>query len=209
MTNGAKSQFPLVRLASKYREMMRDGNVLSNRNAVNLVDARITQLLERVDVQEAPDRVAKLYNLWLEFTSAEADGREKDRASARMSLDAEFEKVYHDYNAWKQIFEALDLRGRLTAQEVKTLGQLGMLITMERAYEMAAQMLGASMKVIGDDPGKLKELQYEFIRITGERSDIIEPDDSEDDRGGGSEGDRTQGPGELHQEEFLHPRDEE
>ena len=205
MTTGERSSFPLLRLAASYRKMVNDGGVLSNRKAIDIIDARVVQLLDRINVDEAPERVAKLYNLWGEYNQARQAGRETEALSLAGKLNDEFEKIYHDYQAWKQMFEALDLRGKMVEREIKILGQIKALITVEQAYEMAAKMLAASMKVIGDDPKKLKELQYEFIRITGERSDLVESDGSADDWGAGGTVGGEEGPGDVDQEELLHP----
>lgn len=208
MSTGERSSFPLVRLAAKYRQMAQDGNVLSNRQAINIIDERVMQLLGRINLEEAPERVSKLYNLWIEYKDARDDKRMEEAFAVSQKLDDEFEKVYHDYHAWKQMFEALDLRGKMVEREIKILGQIKALITIEQAYEMAAKMLGAAMKVIGDEPKKLKELQYEFIRITGERSDLTIEDGESDDWGAGGTVGSEEGPGDVDQEELLHPRDE-
>lgn len=199
MTTGSSSQFPIVRLASKYKEMMRNGSVLSNRQTIDLLDIRIQQLLERVDFGEAPERIAKLYSLWSEYEEYVLARDDVNATISRRRLSDEFEKIYHDYNAWKQILEILDLRGKSVDREMKVLERIGALITMEEAYQMAAKMLGAAMKVIGDDPKKLKELQYEFVRITGERSDILESDDHEDDWRGSEEVGSEEGSGNVDQ----------
>lgn len=207
MSTGERSSFPLVRLAAKYRQMAQDGNVLSNRQAINIIDERVMQLLGRINLEEAPERTAKLYSLWQEYKSAKESHRDGDVVLLSGKLDDEFEKVYHDYHAWKQMFEALDLRGKMVEREIKILGQIKALITIEQAYEMAAKMLGAAMKVIGDDPKKLKELQYEFIRITGERSDLTVEDGESDDWGAGRTVGSEEGLGDVDQEELLHPGD--
>lgn len=208
MSTGERSSFPLVRLAAKYRQMAKNGNVLSNRQSIDIIDARIVQLLERVDVEEAPERVAKLYGLWTEYSAARSGGRSDEALGIAKKLDDEFEKIYHDYQAWKQIFEAIDIRGKAVEREFKILAQIKALITVEQARDMAAQMLAAAMNVIGDDAKKLKRLQYEFIRITGERSDLTIEDGGGDDWGAGGPGGSEEGPGDVDQEEFLHPRDE-
>lgn len=208
MTDGNRSSFPLVRLAAKYRQMVNDGSVLSNRKAIDIIDTRIVQLLDRINVDEAPERVTKLFNLWGEYKSMRDARRMEEATAISIKLDEEFDKVYHDYHAWKQMFDALDLRGKTVEREVKILGQIKALITVEQAYEMAAKMLAASMKVIGDDPRKLKELQYEFVKLTGERSDLTLEDGDTDDWGSGGPGGSEEGPGDVDQEELLHPRDE-
>ena len=60
MTTGSGSSFPLTRLAAKYNQMTGDGRVLSNRRAIEIVRMRIQQLAARIDLNEAPDRMARL-----------------------------------------------------------------------------------------------------------------------------------------------------
>lgn len=182
MTTGSGSSFKITRLAAKYNSMMRNGQVLSNRAAIDVIDTRIRQLLDRIDFDEAPDRTAKLYSLWKEYENA--DG--VDAAVLKKKIADEFEKVYHDYAAWEQIFTALDLRGKSVEREVKVLTQIKAIMTAEDGYELAAKMMAAVMRVIGDNPQKMKQVQYEFAKLIGESSDIVAEGNIEDD-GGGSE----------------------
>ena len=176
MTTGSGSSFKLTRLAATYNKMQTNGNLLSSRAAIGLIDQRITQLLERIDFDEAPDRTAKLYGLWNEFL--DADGVEA--AVLKKKISDEFEKVYHDYQAWTQIFSALDLRGKTVEREVKVLTSIKAIMTAEDGYELAAKMMAAVMRVIGDDPKRLKQVQYEFTKLIGESSDLVTDGHSED-----------------------------
>ena len=188
MSTGSSSSFAITRLASKYREIQKNGNVLSNRAAIDIVDTRVRQLLERVDIGEAPDRVLKLYNLWQEYREAQRTGRSDDELELRVQIENAFEAVYHDYRAWEQVFGALDVRRKMVESELKILKEIKAIITAEDAYELAAKLLAASMNVIGEDPKKLKRLQYEYTRIIGERSDLAGGTSGEDDWGGDGEG---------------------
>ena len=208
MTTGSGSSFPLMRLAARYNKMMQDGKVLSNRAAIDVIDKRITQLLERVDLDEAPDRLARLSGLWNEYMDAKATKNTVEVLKIEGQIDHEFEKVYHDYMAWKQIFEALDLRGKSVEREIKTLREIKAIMTAEDGYHLASKLLAAVVRVIGDEPKKIKQVQYEFTRIIGESSDNVIEGDGED-VGADSEADGgTQGSGDVDQAELLHPRDE-
>jgi hypothetical protein len=187
MTTGASSSFPITRLAAKYNQMQKDGRVLSNRQAIDVVDTRIIQLLERIDVDDAPDRMEKLLSLWAEFTEAHDSGRSVEENQTRDRLAKEFEKAYHDYEGWRQMFEALDLRRKMVESEVKVLMQIKAIITAEDAYELSAKMLAAVMNVLDDDPKKMKQVQYEFARIIGESSDLVTARYDEDAGGRGGE----------------------
>lgn len=185
MKDGSSSSFPLTRLAARYNKMASDGVVLSNRKTIDLIDARITQLLERVDVGEAADRVVALYDKWGELNS-HTPGTPL-WLDAKMEMDHLFERVYHDYKSWDQIFTAIDLRGKTTEREIKALTAIKAMMTVEDGYALLAQALAASMRVIGDDPRKLKELQYEYARIIGESSDRVAAGSAGEDWSGSEE----------------------
>lgn len=206
MTTGAGSSFPITRLSATYRKQMNDGSYLSSRKAVDLIDGRIMQLLERVDVGEAPDRVAKLYELWNEFKKESPHTPEY--LMAKKALDDVFDKVYHDYMAWNQIFSALDLRGKTVEREVKALKEIKAIMTAEDGYQLVAKILAATIRVIGDDPKRIKQVQYEFSRLIGESSDNVTEGLDEDAWGGGQAVGGETGLGDVDQAELLYPGDE-
>ena len=205
LVTGSGSQFPLMRLAATYNKMMHDGRVLSNRSSIEMVRKRIAQLAERIDMNEAPDRLAKLNELWEEWKTLK--GKSNEQYAVEIELDAEFEKAYHDYAAWKQMFEALDLDRKMVESEVKVLKEIKAIITAEDAYELSAKLLAAVMRVI-DDPKKLKQVQYEFTRLIGESGDNIIERPGAVDWGGGDEEDNEPGSSEMDRAELLHTGDE-
>lgn len=196
MTTGSGSQFALTRLASSYNRMMKDGRVLSNRQSLEIVRRRIEQLAERIDLNDAPDRMAKIAELWGKYTGCVDHGQSSEAHGLRLDLDAEFEKAYHDYAAWKQMFEALDLDRKMVESEVKVLKEIKAILTAEDAYELSAKLLAAVMRV-EDDPKKLKQVQYEFTRIIGESGDSVTEGYSEEVGGSGGEEVVDSGSGEM------------
>ena len=186
---GAGSQFPLTRLAAKYNAMQKDGRVLSNRQSLEIVRTRVEQLLERIDQNQAPDRLERLGALWKEYIGLK--GKTVEQYAVEAKLEDEFEKAYHDYAAWKQMFEALDLDRKMVESEVKILKEIKAIITAEDAYELSAKLLAAVMRVV-DDPKKLKQVQYEFTKIIGESGDNVAEGLGESDWiSGGEEGDES------------------
>lgn len=208
MTTGSGSSFPIVRLAASYNKMLSDGRVLSNRAAIDIIDKRVMQLLERIDENESPERLKNLYKLWAKYTEALDNRKEIDVITTRIDLDKEFEKVYHDYAAWQQTFEALALRRTMTESEVKALKEIKAIMTAEDAYELVAKLLSAVMRVNGDDPRKLKQVQYEFTRIIGESSDRVAQEPDQDDWGGGGEEGGGEGLSDVDQAELPYPGNE-
>ncbi len=171
--------FPLVRLAAKYKELTTNGRLLSNRASIDVVRERIRQLAERIDTNQAPDRLAKLQELWLKFRELENKGDKLEAIIVKKDLDAEFEAAYHDYAAWKQMFDAVDLDRKLVESEVKIAKDIQAILTAEDAYELTAKILAAiiettnAMTEIPQDAKSkfLQRMQYEFTKLVGDEAD--------------------------------------
>lgn len=207
MKNGSTSSFKIMRLAAKYNQMQNDGRLLSNRAAIEIIDTRIKELLDRVDVKDAPERVSLLYSLWQDYEKYLDDGNSIEAVVTRKKISEAFEKTYHDYQGWKQIFEALDLRGKSVEREIKTITAIKAIMTAEEGYELVAKVAAITIRLIGENPSKLKEAQYEFARLIGESSDNATKRIYEEAGSGGDTGGGEEGFGEVDQEEFLHTGD--
>jgi hypothetical protein len=171
--------FPLVRLASKYKELTTNGRLLSNRASIDVVRERIRQLAERIDTNQAPNRLANLQKLWLNFRELEKRGDTLETIVVKKQLDDEFEAAYHDYAAWRQMFDAIDLDRKLVESEVKIAKDIQAILTAEDAYELTAKILAAiiettnAMTEIPQDAKSkfLQRMQYEFTKLVGDEAD--------------------------------------
>lgn len=204
--NGTTSQFPLVRLASKYLEMQKNGRLLSNRASVEILDSRILELADRIDQNQAVDRVANLLKLWSEYKYRK-NHNDPAETMAMNDLDKEFERAYHDYASWNQLMGVLDLRRKMVESEAKVLKDIHAVLTVEDVYNFQAQVLAAIIATVNgvpltDMPEKakiyfMKRIQYEFTRLIGEKF-YEEP-------GRGDEQDSDPEGGELDREGVLDP----
>ena len=184
MTTGAGSSFPLTRLAAKYNQMKSDGRILSNRHSIEIIDHRVEQLIERIDKNDAPDRLNKLQRLWNEFRAMEAKGNEMEALLIKKEIDEQFAAAREDYLSWEQMFNAIDVRRKMVDSEVKVAKDIQAILTAEDAYELVAKLLACVIQ-IENDPNKLKQIQYEFTRIVGDTpvgsKDTIDAEFVEDD----------------------------
>lgn len=188
IVTGEGSKFAIAKLASKYLELTKDGRFLSNRHSMEIIRTRVQQLAERIDMNEAPDRLRRLSELWADFLIQDANGDQLEARKTKIMISAEFEAAYHDYAAWTQMFDALDLDRKMVESEVKIAKDLKAILTAEDAYELAAKLLAsiieAAQSIILEDNVRskfLKRIQYEFAKLVGDRGS------REDDEGlGGS-----------------------
>lgn len=199
---GERSKFQLTQIAAKYNEIQRNGQILSNRNAMEIIWKRVEQLAERIDLNQAPERMAKIQKLWKEFRELHAKGSQLEAMVLAVKIDDEFEAAYHDYMAWQQMFDALALHSKMTESEVKIMKDMRMIMTAEDAYELVAKVMAVLLNVLKDDPKKLKEAQYELGRLVGSETNR---------RPGGSHGESgiIVGPSDLDRERVFDTRDEE
>jgi len=175
IVTGENSRFQITKLAAKYNELTKSGQFLSNRQALEIIRSRVRQLAERIDLNEAPDRLAKLSRLWAEYREQRKNGAELEALKTAAQIDEEFQAAYHDYAAWKQMFEALDLDRKMVESEVKIAKDMRAILTAEDAFHLEAKLLAsiiqAASEIILDEKLRaklLKRIEYEFARLIGD-----------------------------------------
>lgn len=180
---------PIKAVAQKYVQMMNDGQILSNRAAIDIIDSRVMTLMERIDLESAPDRMKNLYDLWDQLKAARRRHSEAEEVAILGSMDAEFEAAYHDYAAWEQMIQVLDLRRKMVDSEVKVIKEMKAFLSVEMAYKLVAKLLAVCIRLI-KDPKLLRQINSEFSKIIGEdrlqkpAEIIIEPSTEDDDDDG-------------------------
>ena len=175
------NKFPIVQLAERYRKMVSDGRVISLRASIAVVRGRIEQLARRIDVNDAPDRLQRLDDLWAEYTEAWRADRKSDMIVIMSQLDGEFKKAREDYSAWNQMMMALDLDRKLVESEIKVYKEMKAMLTAEDARELVAKLLAIVLRVFSSEKKKLEQVKYEFIRAIGERPIDVVPEDADED----------------------------
>lgn len=173
---GKNSKSLVANLASKYIDIRKSGPYQTNKATVDVLDARITALLDRVDQNESPERLSNMVKAWENIKNAVPNLKMflKDNPNgikAYNSLDEEAEKAYHDYESWRQIMQVFDLRRKVTKDEMSILKDMQALISAEDAYELAGQLLAAVLLVLeGEQNGSrlIQAIHSEFARVLGE-----------------------------------------
>lgn len=163
-------QFPIVKLADKYMKLQEDGRILSNRASIEIVRDRIRQLAERVDLDEAPDRLRRIGEFWAEYMENKIAGNMGEMIKMEKKIDREVQAARDDYMIWTQMFEAIDLDSKLVEREMKVVKEVRAFLTAEDAYNLVAKLLAVVTDVV-DDPEKLRIIQYKFTRLIGDKTD--------------------------------------
>lgn len=158
--------FPLVKLAEKYNQMQSSARMLSLQSSIAVVRARIEQLAERIDHNNAPDRLAKIAKLWQEYVEETSP---TERLKIQAKITTQINRAVTDFAAWEQLMLAMDLDRKLVESEVKVVKDIRAILTAEDAYELVAKLLAIILRVFPDDPKKLMQVQYEFSKLIGDR----------------------------------------
>lgn len=153
-----------MKLLQKYEEAANDPELVAQRNALLIVHKRIQDLLERVDTKESAERWKKVIEGWADYKDKRGTAFERN---AYQLLDELLMGAYHDYESWRQIFEALELNRKISESERKRLQEMQQIITAEDAAKLISSLQLAIIRIFNDQPDKLKLVEHEFIRISG------------------------------------------
>jgi hypothetical protein len=130
---GRYSKFLPVRMAEQYRTAKADQELLSLKDEVAALDARIADLFGRVDTGESGAIWDALQKEWAQFHLVRDLGDIPKMHVAIAKLDRLFDRRLSDHAAWAEIAELWDARRKLCESEARRLVALRQVITQEQA----------------------------------------------------------------------------
>lgn len=138
---GRYSKYLPTRMAAKYGQAEKDADLLSLRSEVSLIDARLADLLTRVDTGESGE-------LWARLKKAQSDfmmyrrmpGHVEQMTTALEKMIAVIESGVVDHAAWTEIGEKLEQRRKLVESEHKIIMARKYFISHEQGMIMMAKI---------------------------------------------------------------------
>ncbi len=161
---GRYSKYLPARLAGRYQEAQADGELLALREDIALTDARLADVLSRVDTGESGALWAKACEALDAYRKAQLKSDSVAAAAALLNLEMGLEKGHNDWSAWDEVGKLLEQRRRLVESERKRLVEMQQMITAERAMLLITAFVGiirnhvtdrATLAAISADIGKL------------------------------------------------------
>lgn len=140
------------RLAQRYENAVADPKLLELRADIAVVEARIGDLLSRVDSGESGAMWRSIKTLYNDMRAAAQASDQQKFAALLNELGRVINKGQNDYVAWDEVLKTITSRRRLVESERKRLVEMKQMMTAEQAMGM----LGFVVNVI-------KKRVYEIV----------------------------------------------
>ena len=198
---GKYSKYMPPEFARRVWKLSQDPDIIVLREDIALLEARLSQLLERIEgtnLKQAWEEAGQHYQnfstaTWRLSALREAgaskalmDQWEVRRAESYRLLGEVLEKGVGDAKLWKQISNLLERKRRLVESERRRLVDLKQMMTAEQILTMFASLAQAVKKHVRES-GTLEAIRDDFARATGQvslgmalRGDIEQSRDSEE-----------------------------
>jgi hypothetical protein len=173
--SGKYSKDAPTRLLAEYERAREDPQLLENREEIALMDARIQDLLLRVDTGESSVAWQRLGKALATFDAAL---KRSEGTEARAALNTISDILGHgagDAHAWNEVNAQITLRLKLVESEQRRLVEESESITVEKMLLKIAH-LTAAVKEQVKDPKARAAIARQFRAITdgGQGSDALE-----------------------------------
>lgn len=178
--HGIYSKYMPKGMLDLYEEFRTNPDLLSLRENVALVDARIVQLLQALDQQ------GDLGAIWLElqqlFETLMRATQKQDLGGGKAAFEALGDVIEHgadQFRAWSQISEMMEQRRKLVETERRRLVDMQQMITSEQAMVLVSALVTIIREEV-TDRDVLIRLQSRIAGLVVQRhSARLDPGDSE------------------------------
>lgn len=167
--HGKYAQDLPVRLLATYQASLADELLLSLKHEIAAVDARVCDLLTRVDSGESG-------HLWQDLRAARLTLLAARRANNTDAMNTALNQIlqlidtgYHDSVAWHELSTLFDQRRKLVESERKKLVEDELMITAEKATLLVTALLDSVRRNV-TEPERLTAIQAEFMAILNRAS---------------------------------------
>lgn len=163
--NGRYSKYLPDRLSVRYEQAVNDPQLLELSHEVALIDARLSDLLNRIETGETGQ-------LWQDISKAWDEYKIKQDDSLLTKIDGYIKRGNDDYQVWDEIQATIEQRRRLVESERKRLVETQQYVTTIQAMTMISHVL-AIIKDNVTDRETLQSISTGINRLVS-RADVID-----------------------------------
>lgn len=154
-----------TRLASRYEEARKDAELLTLHEEVALTDARIFDLLAKVDTGESGAKWKLLRKVYNELIDAITSGDSTLLMATVRKIGTILDEGIHDVDLWVEVFATVEQRRKLVESERKRLDQMEQLVTVSEMMVLASALLSSVQSHVSDRR-TLAAISADFNRLT-------------------------------------------
>ena len=147
---GRYSKYVPERLRERYEAAEDDAELLSLRSELALTDARLMDLLARVNTGESGQLWANLKKAHEEFKVYRLARDVPKMNVALAKIEALLDSAGQDHTAWGEIGTLIEQRRKLTESEAKRLITLQQMLTTEEAMAIAHRLIDIMTRHVTD-----------------------------------------------------------
>jgi hypothetical protein len=154
-------------LRARYQTALGDADLLVMRDEVSLTDARLTDLITRLNDQDNAARWYSVRAAFREYTQALAHDGEEDAADPAMLLTRLEGAIFagsDDDRVWDGIADVIEQRRKLVESERKRLVDLQQMLTAEQAMVLLSQVADTVRRHVTDRTA-LAGISADLVRL--------------------------------------------
>jgi hypothetical protein len=147
---GRYSRYVPERLRARYEQAEGDAELLNLRGEIALIDARLVDLLSRVDTGESGQLWADLRRAHQEFKVAKRGEDVARMQTALARMEHLIDSAVQDHVAWAEIGALIEQRRKLTESEAKRLVTLQQMLTAAEAMAIVHRLVDIVSRHVTD-----------------------------------------------------------
>lgn len=158
--SGRYSRHLPTRLSASYERALADPDLVAMDSELALVDARMLELLQRIDAGDSAKAWRAIVAAWEQFKRARTA---KDTTAMGAALDAIGNAItdLHVDERWGEVLDLVERRRRLAESEQKRRVAAGHMITMERAMLLFSAVSDV-IRTHVSDPDTMRAIAADF-----------------------------------------------
>jgi len=153
------------RMREAYTAALDDPQLLEQREQIAVLDARLLDLLGRVDTGESGALWGRLLDAKVDLIACKRANDIKGQGDALTLILDLISQGHADYRAWGELQSVLEQRKRLIESERKRLVEMQQMVTSQQAMGLISAII-ESVKRNVTDRAALAAIQTDFIRLT-------------------------------------------
>ena len=169
LTHGRYSRSLPTRLQAKYLESIADEDLLAMNQEMALLDARIGDILTRVDIGEAGATWKDLTSAFLHFERATARHDNATAARALTDVKGLIQRGQQDWDAWTSILTLIEQRRKLVETERRRRVDMKQMMNAETAMLLVSAILSVIREHV-TDRRILTKIGNDVSRLISERN---------------------------------------